>query len=468
MGAVALAAAIRRRELSPVEVVDAHIAAIARVNPRLNAMVVDRFDAARDEARRATERRGDLPPLHGVPCTIKEFFAVEGLPQTGGLVSRRHRRADRDATTVARLRAAGAIVLGVTNAPEGGLWMETYNSVYGRTNNPWDVRRTCGGSSGGEGALVAAGASPFGLASDVGGSIRIPAAFCGAPAHKPSGRLVPNTGQFPAGVGDISKYLVSGPIARKVEDLMPILRVLAGPDGHDPACVPMPLGDPSAVDLREVTVYPVDWNGRARIRPVMRDAVHRAAAALAARGAKIRHAPFRRLRTSLEIWAAMIEDAAGDRYDVILGDGVPINPFVELAKLPFGRSDHSFAALVLASLDLITGKLPASMHAAALAEGQALKAELDEVLGPNGVMIHPPYSRPAPRHRDAWRTALDATCTAVFNVMESAVTVVPVGADPRGLPVAVQLIGLPGRDAVTIAAASALEADFGGWRRAPG
>ncbi|MCO4746518.1 MAG: amidase, partial [Proteobacteria bacterium] len=174
-----LAAGIRSREVSPLEVVDAHIARIEQVNGAINALAVDRFAAARAEAREAGEliARSDpreLPPLLGVPFTVKEFLAVSGMPQTGGLVRRRHHIASEDATTVARVRRAGAICLGVTNAAEAGLWSETTNRVYGRTRNPWDLRRTSGGSSGGSGALVAAGGVPFDLGADVGGSIRIP------------------------------------------------------------------------------------------------------------------------------------------------------------------------------------------------------------------------------------------------------------------------------------------------------
>jgi fatty acid amide hydrolase 2 len=467
IGAVELARRIRKRELSPVEVVDAHIARIEQVNPRINALVADRFELARAEAREKQEAKGHVPPLHGVPCTIKEFFAVEGLPQTGGLLKRRSVRATADATAVRRLREAGAIVLGVSNVPEGGLWMETYNVVYGRTHNPWDLKRTPGGSSGGEGALVASGCSPFGLGSDIGGSIRIPAAFCGVAGHKPSGRMVPNTGQFPPALGTAGRFLSSGPLARRVEDLMPILRVLAGPDGQDDVTVPWDLGDPGQVDLRDVTVVALPHNGRVRVRLEVQDAVRNAAAALAERGAKVKEVPLPRLRHAFEIWAAMLSDATGEHYDAILGQGEPMSPWRELLKMPAGRSSYSFAALVLAAADTLTAKLPASFTRKFLEHGKALRSELEEALGPNGVLLHPPYSRPAPRHRDAWRTPFDAACTAVFNVMESPVTVVPTGLSARGLPLAVQVVGLPGRDHVTIAVASALEEAFGGWKRAP-
>ena len=216
-----LAAAVQARQISPVELLEAHMARVLQVNPVINALVADRFAAAQEEAQRAENQlmrrseRTTLPPLCGVPCSVKEFYGVHGMPNSGGLVARRHVRAPRDAEAVRRLRAAGAIVMGVTNVPEGGMWMETYNHLYGRTNNPWDVRRTAGGSSGGEAALVGSGASPFGLASDLGGSIRIPAAFCGVVGHKPTGRLVPNTGSWPPMYGELSAFFCTGPVCRR-------------------------------------------------------------------------------------------------------------------------------------------------------------------------------------------------------------------------------------------------------------
>jgi fatty acid amide hydrolase 2 len=249
--AIALAEKIRRREISPVEVVDAHIDRIRAVNPAINAVVAQRFEQARAEARAAearvmsTEDPRDLPPLLGLPYTAKEYIMAKGMPLSAGIWARRNVKADRDATTVTRLAEAGAILVGITNVPEGGLWMETYNDVYGRTVNPWDPKRSAGGSSGGEGAIVATGAVAFGLGADVGGSIRIPAAFCGTVGHKPTGRMVPNTGFWPQCHGDLSAYLVCGPLCRRVEDVMPIMRVLAGPDGHDDVVEPWTLGDPS-------------------------------------------------------------------------------------------------------------------------------------------------------------------------------------------------------------------------------
>ncbi|MFW5740001.1 MAG: amidase, partial [Myxococcota bacterium] len=234
LSATRLARMIRTRAVSSREVVDAHIRHVEAVNPALNAMVADRFEQAREEARAADERvaredPSELPPLFGVPCSIKEAFALEGMPNTAGLVSRVGSRATTDATAVRRLRAAGAIPLGVTNVSELCMWMESDNRVYGRTRNPYDLGCTAGGSSGGEGAIIAAGGTPFGLGSDVGGSIRMPAFFNGIFGHKPTGGLIPNTGQFPIAHNEARRYLTTGPLCRRAEDLYPLVQILAGP-----------------------------------------------------------------------------------------------------------------------------------------------------------------------------------------------------------------------------------------------
>jgi fatty acid amide hydrolase 2 len=355
--------------------------------------------------------------------------------------------------------------------PEGGLWMETENRLYGRTNNPWDLRRTPGGSSGGEGATVACGGAAFGLGSDVGGSVRIPAAFCGTVGHKPTGRLVPNSGQFPAATGEASAFLTPGPLTRRVRDVMPLLRILAGPDPGDPITRPMELGDPASVDLRGMVVIPVPTAGRIRVSRVMQDAVEASARALEERGATVRTELIPELRDGLLMWAAMLDAEATHRYDTILaddgsGEHRTMSPLLELlVKLPLGRSAFTFPALAVAAMDNLLTRLP-KMGQRFIDGARALQARLEALLGDRGVMLHPPYTRPAPLHMRALLTPFDPACTAVFNVLELPVTVVPTGFDREGMPVAVQVIGGRGKDHVTIAAAQALEDHFGGWKRA--
>ena len=221
-----LAHAIRTRETSSRDVVEAHIERIEYMQERINAVVVDRFDAARADADAAdalvaaTADLDELPPFLGVPCTIKESIAMAGMPNCAGLVSRNEYRSTENAPTVQRMIDAGAIPLGVTNTPELCLWIETENRQYGRTNNAYSADRTAGGSSGGEGAVVGSGGSPLGLGADIGGSIRLPAFFNGIFGMKPSPGVVPSTGQFPTTHTEIAAQMLTiGPIVRRAEDL---------------------------------------------------------------------------------------------------------------------------------------------------------------------------------------------------------------------------------------------------------
>lgn len=464
-----LADKIRRREVSPVEVLDHHIRRIKAVNPLINAVIAERYEAARHEAVAAEQRimsaddADALPPLLGIPFTAKEYIAAEGMPLTGGVWSRRHVRSTTDAETIRRLRNAGAILVGTTNVPEGGLWLETYNRVYGRTCNPWDISRTCGGSSGGDGAIVAAGGVPFALGADVGGSIRIPAAFCGVVGHKPTGRMVPNTGFWPEAEGELSAYLVCGPLTRRVRDVMPLMRILAGPDGVDPVARPWSLGQPREVDLADVVAFPVEDPGP-RVRPSMRLAVRNAADALADRGATIAELPKAALRRAFMIWSSMMTAAGGPSYSELLGGGVPLRTVRELMKALVGRSHHTVPALLVVAAEGLTRWIPSQVQAMVDA-GKVLQAELEDILGANGVLLLPPYTRPAPRHHGPLLTPFDFVCTGLFNVLEFPSTTVPMGFDRR-LPLAVQVIGRRGNDHLTLAVAEALEESSGGWRRA--
>lgn len=468
LSATELARLIREGRATSSEVVGAHIEAAERHNPRLNAIVRVRYDAARAEARAADERlvaQGSegLPEFFGVPCTIKECFALTGMPHTSGLVSRIGRLADADATAVARLRGAGAIPLGVTNVSELCMWLESNNRVYGRTNNPYDVRRIVGGSSGGEGAIIASGASPFGLGSDIGGSIRMPAFFNGVFGHKPTGGLVPGTGQFPVAEGAALRYLTTGPLARRAEDLMPLLRLLAGPDGADAGCTPMTLGDPDAVSLKGLRVLSVPDNGRTPVSRELRAAQERAAQALADRGAIVTEGRIPALKRSFDIWSAMLGAAGGKTFaDLLGGDEGSFGFFGQLARWSVRSSPHTLPAILLGGLEG-PSKLSPRRTAKLVAAGAALRAELVDRIGSGGVMLYPPYSRTAPRHYGPLFRPFDWVYTAVLNVTELPVTQVPLGLDSRGLPLGVQVAGVHGEDHVTIAVGRALEQALGGW-----
>lgn len=465
--ATAIARAIREGAITSEEAVAHHVAAVRAKNPRLNAVVRDRFADALDEARAvdAARSRGEaLAPFAGVPCTIKESFALRGMPQSSGLVARKGHISSQDGTTVRRLREAGAIPLGVTNTSELCMWMESANKVYGRTNNPYDARCTAGGSSGGEGSIVGSGASPFGLGSDIGGSIRMPAFFNGVFGHKPSSGTVPATGQYPIAHGRARYLLATGPICRKAEDLWPLLQTLAGPDGEDETTTNALRGTPSDVDLSRLTVLVVRENGRLDVSDELKDAIERAALALSRRGAKVKRFAHPLLSKSLEIWAANMSEGGGPTFAELMGEGVEVPPLRELGRFLVGRSDHTFPAIGLGLIERITKRFPSGLAEMSRATGE-LRAAIEDALGGDtpAVLLYPPYTQTAPRHGRALLVPVQWMYTAIFNALELPVTQVPTGLDRKGLPTGVQVVGGHGTDAITIAVARQLEESLGGW-----
>ena len=463
---------IREGAVSSREVVEAHIAQSLRA-ASVNAVVAERYDAARreaDEADRRLAREGAdaLPPFHGVTCSIKESFALEGMPWTAGLVARRGTRAPRDAPTVARYRAAGMIPLGVTNTSELCMWFESDNRVYGRTSCAYDPARIAGGSSGGEGAVVGVGGAPVGLGADLGGSIRMPAFFNGVFGHKPSGGIVSNAGQFPAPEGDARTMCAVGPIARRAEDLFPLLALLAGPDGEDDSVRAHPLRDPSAVDLRALTVIDVRDDASLATRPLERclfDAQERAVRALSRRGATVVQRSIPGLRRAFDIWGATLHASNGGSFAELLGNGERLRAPRLLREAPRALrelSEFTLPALVLALVERVPELVPSrakAMHEA----GERLRAELESLLGERAVMLYPSHRRAAPPHRHPMLTFPDAGFTGVFNALRLPVTQVPLGLDERVIPTGVQVVGAWGNDHLTLAVARALEEDLGGW-----
>jgi fatty acid amide hydrolase 2 len=464
--ATALAAGIRSGELTSQQVVEAHIDVLERAQPRLGAIAHERFGHARREADHAdalVARAGpddELPPLLGVPCTIKESIAVKGMPNAAGLVARRDHRAERTAPAAQRLLDAGAILVGMTNTSELTMWIETHNRLYGRTSNAYDPRRTAGGSSGGEGAAVGSGGSPVGLGSDIAGSIRIPAFFNGVLGHKPSPGLIPNTGQFPDSPGEASRLLTIGPLTRRAEDLMPLLRILCGPDGEDDLAREVALGDPAAVELRGLDVIVSDDASWLPVKGELRDARERAAGALAHAGARVRTESLRSLRRALELYLVALQAGAGiTMADVLLEQGV--DP-VRLRHALRRDTPHTIPTLLLLFGERVGARMPQSRVRRAVDAGRALAAEVEAVLG-DGVLLHPPHPRVAPRHGRTVGRPWVLTPTAVFNLLGLPVTQVPLGLNADGIPVGVQVAAAPDNDHVTIAVALELERTFGGW-----
>jgi len=288
-----LAALIQKRDLTSTVIVSTYLARIESLNPALNALVQVCGDAAlqaaweADRALTMGQRRG---PLHGVPFTVKDVIDTRGVISAAGLEERAAFLPAQDAVVVARMKAAGAILLGKSNCPPGGGGGTTDNAVYGATRNPYALSHGPGGSSGGEAAAIAAGLSPVGLGSDSGGSLRVPAHFCGICTLKPTSGRVPNTGVFdhPGGLSDYRSQI--GPMARHVEDLDLLMQVIAGEDGNDAGVVPMPLVPMGSVTLRGLRVAWYTEGGIAVVDGDTEAAVCRAADILEWAGANVKRA----------------------------------------------------------------------------------------------------------------------------------------------------------------------------------
>ena len=477
MSASGLAQLIRDGEVSSEKIVETHIDRILEVNPTLNAVVKYRFEEALEEARQADEKvketggRG-LPPFHGVPCTIKENLAHEGMPNTCGLVHREGVTADQDATTVARLRDAGAISLGVTNVPEFAMWIETYNHVYGKCSNPYDSKRITGGSSGGEGSIIGAGGSPLGLGSDVAGSIRYPAFFNGVFGHKPSSGLVPGTGHYPQMGEDVGKYMNVGPLARRAEDLYPALQVIAGPDGQDYSCEHMEIKDPAGVNVENLKVISVEHHGSFRVDVDLRRAQRRFVDYLAQRGVQVAwKSKLESMDKLAIIWATTIMPKLESSMEELVTDGRGLDVPSELYKLFQRRSSHTTPIVILIMMEKMfnylqqsgTSKKMESLLQDMDKNTQEMKKHLQEEMGDNGVIFYPSFSTPAPVHGRPLFFPLDVTYMMLANVMEFPVTQVPLGLNERGLPLGMQIIGNHGNDHLTMAAAMEAELAMGGW-----
>ncbi len=461
-----LAAAIRAGEVSSREVVGAHIERLREIGPAVNPIAVPRYEQALAEAEEADERIAsaaadeELPPYLGVPCTIKEAIAVAGMPNCTGLHARCEHRSEETAPVAERLLASGAILLGLSNTSELCMWPETGNHVYGRTGNPYDPRRTAGGSSGGEGAAIGSGGSPLGLGSDVGGSIRTPAFFCGIFGHKPTPGLVPNALSYPESDGSAAERLLcTGPMARRAEDLMPMLRIVSGPDPRDDHAREMALGDPAEVELAGLDVLIGEETSILPVSRELREARDRAAEALERAGARLRRVPIRSMRHAYALYVTALNDGESSIAKMLADAGC--EPLT-MRRIFSRQGPHTAPIKMLAALERLASLQPDGLTRRALAAGHAFAREVADTIG-DGVLLHPPHPRVAPRHHGILLRPFSITPVVLFNLAATPVTQVPLGLGRRGLPLGVQVVAGPGRDHVSIAVALELERALGGW-----
>jgi len=461
-----MAESIRTRKSSPAELLDAHLARIDRLNPALNAFIhIDR-ERARAQAKAAEaavssrSAQNSLGPLHGIPISVKSSIDVAGLPVECGSRLRKGLIAASDAPLVARLRAAGAILLGNTNVPEFLMAYETDNSLYGRTNSPWDLARTPGGSSGGESAAIAAGCSAGGVGSDGGGSIRIPAHYVGICGLKPTPGRIPSTGHFPGSAGPFAHLGVVGPMARTVRDVARLFEVLAGPDPGDPASAPVPLRHWSDAEIRNLRVAYFEEDDLAPVTPETAAAVRTAADALRRQGFQVEEWRPANLDRAWQLWWNLFGRAGQMAFSPTL-DGH------ESEMSPLLREFRGWVAA--------EKPLTATEFLNTLLGRDVLRTAFLAKMEHYPILLCPVCAIPAFRHRErTWTVAgrpleyLKAMAYSQwFNLLGNPGAVVPVGKSPEGLPIGVQVVGRPWEEEAILAVAAKIEAATGGFTPPP-
>lgn len=456
LSAVRLAALIRAREVSPVEVVEAHLRRIEEINPKLNAIVTlaaDAVDRAR-EAESAVMHGVEVGMLHGLPITIKDTIETRGLKTTSGSLLRAQHVPHEDALAVARLRAAGAIILGKTNVPEMAIPYECENPIFGRTNNPHDERRTSGGSSGGEAAAISACLSPAGLGSDLSGSIRVPAHFCGIVGLKPSAGRTPSTGHFPDASWPFSHGAAVGPMARHVEDISLLLKVLTA--GSFPASGEMP----SRASLRGMRVAQCVFGSDDAVTDETHRAIQAVMRAFGEAGLDVIEERPPGLERAAALWPALFSQAA----------------MIQLCDAYAGREAE--AGAVVQAVLAAAGKSPQPSwdeFAQAWGERDVLRAELIEWMDATPLLVAPVGATHAFEHgarrvkvgEQEMRIFQAFKHSRAFNVLGLPSISIPAGHSREGLPLGIQIIGRPFQEEVVLAAASIIEAALGGWVQPP-
>ena len=460
LSATEMAECVRQRKVSPVELVAAHLARIEQINPKLNAFVQVDAERALHQARlaeAAVMREASLGSLHGVPISIKSSIEVAGLRCEAGTKLRAGYLAEKDAPLVARLKNGGAVVLGATNTPELLMAWETDNLLYGRTNNPWDLARTAGGSSGGEAAAIASGCSAGGVGSDGGGSVRVPAHFCGICGLKPTPGRIPAAGHFPQSVGPFALLGVVGPMARTVADLKILFEVLQGPDIGDPSAAPIPLRWQKPNDLKKLKIGFFEDDGRTPVTAETRLAIRNAAEALRTAGFQVE--PFRPvgLENARDLWWKLFGIAGG----LLLG--------------PMTRGRESELSPILKQFNSWVAAEPPHTAQTLLdtwIERDVVRMQIFKQMQEFPVLLCPVASVPAFRHGEReWEIDgekvkyLDAwSYCEWFNLLGMPGVAVPMALSPEALPIGVQIVTQPWEEELALSVAELLEQTRGPWK----
>ena len=451
-----IAAAIRAGELTSRAIVDACLERIDAVNPQINAvvqLVEQRARAEADQLDLDAARGRFRGPLHGVPMTLKDSLDTEGIVSTGGTLGRRHYVPTEDAPVVKRLRQAGAVLLGKTNTPELTLSGETNNLIYGRSCNPYDVKRSPGGSSGGSAAIIACGGAALELGSDTGGSIREPAHLCGIAGIKPTSGRTPRSGHIVPYAGGILDSLTQiGPMARYIEDLALALPLICGPDGRDPSVVPAPLDDYTAVDVSRLRIAWYAQNGIVTPASEIKETLAATADQLQRAGLSVVEQCLPGIRELVNLSTELREAGNVGLIQRLLQRYGTREPGPDLEGYLTEKG--------LAAVDSFD---PALLVAIDEARSRALQFFDDYDL-----ILCPPSHALARAHRASHSDSFDDwSHITVFNLLGWPGVSVRAGSSADGLPVGVQVVAAPWREDLALALASLIEKQMGGFQPPP-
>jgi Asp-tRNA(Asn)/Glu-tRNA(Gln) amidotransferase A subunit family amidase len=451
---------IRSKNVSPVEIIELHLKRVETLQPKLNAFVHLDAEGTRRQARALESlalRGQQLGPLHGVPLTIKSCIDFAGWPCPAGSLLRKDYFPAQDAPLVARLKAAGAVLLGNTNTPEFLMAYETDNRLTGKTSNPWNLAHSAGGSSGGEAAAIASGCSVGGVGSDGGGSIRVPAHFCGICGLKPTPGRIPSTGHFPPGSGAFSWIGVVGPMARTIADVRALFEVMAGPDAGDALSAPVPLRAYRESDLRGMRIGILESGALGAPTPETRAAVERAAKSLAERGFAVEPFRLNGLDRALDLWWFFFGPVIGNLLRHSVAD----------------HEDH-ISPMLRDYLAYATSGDPITLNqfTKGCAERDLLRAEILRQMQDTPILLSPVSTSSAFRHgegnyapgtgyRDTMRSSQWLNLAGFPGVS------VPVSHSNEGLPIGVQVIGRPFEDELVLSVAGTIEQARGAWLPPP-
>jgi Asp-tRNA(Asn)/Glu-tRNA(Gln) amidotransferase A subunit family amidase len=452
----------RRRQISPVELIAAHLDRIAQIQPQLNPFVHIDAESARARAREAEARfaRGETPrPLEGIPITVKSSLDVAGWPCPAGSLLRKDYIPVANATLVSRLEDAGAILLGNTNTPEFLMAYETDNRVTGKTSNPWNPAYSAGGSSGGEAAAIASGCSMGGVGSDGGGSIRTPAHFSGICGLKPSPGRIPSTGHFPPGAGAFAWIGVVGPMARTVADLRALFEIMSGPDPGDALSSPVPIREITPADLRGLRIGILENPELGRPTPETLSTLRRAAQLLCDLNHRVEALKLEKLDQALELWWFFFGPVIADLFrQSASGKESQLSPmFLEYLEAAQPEPKVTLDSFLKACVDRD------------LVRAALLRQLLDVPILLSAVSTAPAFKHGAGnyRHGDPHNYRDTMRFCQWLNLGGLPGLSLPMAQSPEGLPINIQLIGRPYEEELLLAIAAQLEQARGPWQSPP-